>query len=253
MKPLGEQDPRPKHFREMGLYNSGTNLLRELLTRNFRAELTDPRKDLPETVDDCKFWKHSSLTVLRQRKPHLLRGCGAANLTGIAIIRNPLSWLTSFKRIAYDLGKCNQGGDWLTRPCKFPSGTPEDSLWGKEYPNVETIWSSWVRDYEALPSFGFKRSVVVRYEDLVLDAEAVLTKIASVAGLALPEEWESIEYAVHPSPVDKKNSRKRAIDHIRNKNYMSSLSQEALKQMCTNLDREVMRRHGYTDCDELGF
>merc|ERR1719373_337403 len=101
-----------------------------------------PDADVDGVFHGCRFWKHSSLSVLRAKSPKTLEDCGTSNTIGLAMIRNPLSWLRSFHHVAYDLYSCNKGEDWLTRPCAYPSNVP-GLLGGRQYRNVETIWTNW--------------------------------------------------------------------------------------------------------------
>lgn len=226
----------------IGQYNSGTNLLNELLIRNF------PHDEDDSGVGACKFWKHASLSNLQTRHASTLEACG--QVVGIAMIRNPLNWLLSCKREFYDLYACNKGDDWLRTACRYPDGSPA-YLGGNQYENVERIWSSWTHDYSSLQSFGFNQSLAIKYEDLVMDTEGQLDIIAQTLGIDFSGDVEQVDEAVHPTAVDKEHGRELAIQKIVTRSYLESFSKQDLEDACSRLDRELMRQHGYSDCDDL--
>eukprot|EP00443_Scrippsiella_acuminata_P129288 CAMPEP_0115709570 /NCGR_PEP_ID=MMETSP0272-20121206/72541_1 /TAXON_ID=71861 /ORGANISM="Scrippsiella trochoidea, Strain CCMP3099" /LENGTH=150 /DNA_ID=CAMNT_0003151187 /DNA_START=104 /DNA_END=553 /DNA_ORIENTATION=+ len=148
---------------------------------------------------------------------------------GIAMIRNPISWLHSMHHIAYDINPCVHGTNWLTKTCKYPSHVDGGNLLaGLEFPNLEAIWTNWTLDYESLTSFGFKRGLLVRYEDLVLDTD----RIDSFTNLTRSAETRLVERGVNPGKKKNLDSRAHAIVQIQKKSYLKDgqLSQEWLEQ-----------------------
>mmetsp|Transcript_149191 Transcript_149191/g.387958 ORF Transcript_149191/g.387958 Transcript_149191/m.387958 type:complete len:336 (-) Transcript_149191:59-1066(-) len=254
---LGTSSPsshaKLNHFEIMGLYNTGTNLLHHLLLSNFGSQLSMEATDATPPKKGCLFWKHSSLSILKLKSPNTLQGCNGS-VVGLAMIRNPLAWLHSMHRQAYDLNNCAQRENWLKIPCRYPRGTPQHTLAGETFPNLQTIYTKWTQDYESLASFGFNRSLLIRYEDLVMDTEGVLSQIASLANLSLPDDGiVQFQQAVHPTAVkaNKNNEREVAIAQIQTKSYLELFKGSALATACAYLDRDVMHRHGYTDCDAV--
>jgi len=231
----------------MGHYNSGTNLLQELVAKNFPQ--IAPESDGPAT-GDCEFWKHSCLRTLKTEHGSTLDTCNSKKVTGIAMIRNPLSWLLSCKRVFYDLHECNKGDDWLRRACTYPPGTPS-YLGGKTFDDVEQIWSIWTSDYGSLKQFGFNQSVAIKYEDLVMDTEVQLELIAKVLGVEFSGDVKQVEDAVHPTAVTVEGGRDLAIEKITSKSYLDDFSKQELTDACSRLDRKLMRQYGYDDCDWL--
>mmetsp|Transcript_55298 Transcript_55298/g.157132 ORF Transcript_55298/g.157132 Transcript_55298/m.157132 type:complete len:353 (+) Transcript_55298:85-1143(+) len=237
-----KQDKLPLQI--LGLYNSGTNLLTDLLTLNLPGAFSQLQGTRTQA---CQFWKHSSLRLL-SRQPSFQKSC--RNVIGIAMIRNPMSWLRSFHRIAYDLHGCKDGPDWLTRPCVWPGGSPSH-LGGVAMPNVEDLWNQWVHDYEDLSGFGFDHAAVIRYEDLVLDTEASLQRIAALAGQPLPAVIQQEDRNMAPTGKLNASGRALSVHRIESRAYMEEFTHEEVVQACARLDREAMQRHGYTDCDDV--
>jgi len=87
-----------------------------------------------------------------------------------------------------------------------------------------------------------------------MDTEGVLSKIASLANLSLPDDGiVQFQQAVHPTAVkaNKNNEREVAIAQIQTKSYLELFKGSALATACAYLDRDILRRHGYTDCDAV--
>lgn len=243
-----------KGFKVLGLYNTGTNLLTSLLKLNFELPMmANALSEKPQGLEECSFWKHSSLRVLKEVTPAVLDYCDKNGVVGLAMIRNPLSWLKSFKGAAYDLKACHESEHWYNQPCTFPKTTSADSFLAmKTYKNVETIWKMWNTDYQSLSSYGFSKNLLIRYEDLVEDTEGTLGKIAVIAGLDVPESIIQEERNMSPMrPKHPSTGRIDALEGINSKSYLDAFTQLDLVEVCKQLDIDLMRRHGYTDCDAV--
>merc|ERR1712137_1404923 len=146
-------------------------------------------------------------------------------VVGLAMVRNPLSWLDSFDRVAYDLRLCRRefaGSNWFKKPCTFRPETSSDSfLAGKTYDNVEKIWNMWNTDYQSLASYGFSKNILIRYEDLVENTTEILSKIASIAGLEVPAKIYQEDVNMSPtSGPDNGNGRNAALSKLDHKSYL---------------------------------
>lgn len=230
-------------FKVMGMFNTGTNLLTELLKRNF----PDANVVSGGPGDGCSFWKHSSLPVLKQHSPLSLNACKNDKIVGLTMIRNPMSWLRSMKHRAYNLHACTLGSNWLERPCTFPASTPS-FLGGKRYDNIESIWSSWTGDYELLALYGFDNNLLIKYEELVEDTTTIFNKIAALTGLQIPDYLEQVHVNMAPGRNHELNARQKALEKIRTKSYLSQYHGEQIYEACTRLDKSMMHKHGYNDC-----
>jgi len=273
------------HFKIMGLYNTGTHFLRELIQRNlgnFSIVAPPGQCDDSTTVvrcvasTGCGFWKHSHLRLLWQNYSYWrllttgsgnsLEECGRDNVIGLAMVRNPISWIASVHRRPWDLRQCVNRSGWINSSCTYPPTTPDASLRGVTFSSIPEIWNNWTADYESLASFGFKRSLVITYEDLVTDTERVLTQIAVLANLSLPKSVNLVDDGVALLHTDlgtndrraaaannfsKINDRENATKDIEKKSYLSKFSMQELGVMCARLNISSMQRFGYKDCDAL--
>lgn len=233
----------------MGHYNTGTNLLEALLMSNFPSEFTIAAGSV--TSGPCKFWKHADLQQLKSARPDILSYCKeGAGTVGLALVRNPLSWLASFHHEAYDLWACKDGSDWLTRPCVYPLGSPA-CLGGKSFDNLEVLWGHWASTYRNLPEYGFKRYLLIRYEDLVLRTKQVMNTIAKVAGIPPPKELEQIDDDKSPTAQDD-NGRVDSENKLKTKSYLSDLTADEMRAACERLDATQMHYFLYEDdCKDI--
>jgi hypothetical protein len=236
---------KAKNVFVLGQFNTGTNLLEKLFWQNFHY----PTKHKVKTGG---IWKHLRPTELAHMgipKDAVLLVC----------LRDPLSWLQSMRKAPYDLKSCVQGatyglynhkkdGFWIEQPCALPSKRfgmytmPRVNLHG-----IADYWNRWTEEYDALPKQGFKQVVFIRYEDMVLETEAVLDEI----GQAISQEPPSHTVHVHgPATAHgRSNGRSEAIMKLNGKGYLRAYSPAELHTACQALDRTAMQKHGYTDCD----
>lgn len=248
----------------MGHFNTGTNLLTELMKKNFpntyiREGSAFDRFFAGRNLwgGSCDFWKHTSLSLLKDQHHHTLDACSTLHIDGVAMIRNPLAWISSMRRKPYDLSACVTGDDWLTRPCSYPTCTGAlcmhrdlSMLSGVEYSSLEAIWNSWTQDYEKVDEFGFERGLFVRYEDLIIDAEKELSTIADVLGADMLTEFQLVDEPVSPHTYAE-NATAAAIKKLQTKSYLQDFTEQELQEACSRLDQDLMLRHGYDDCQQL--
>lgn len=287
---------RPPHFKLLGHFGTGTHLLHALLAKNFKGKATvsDPN----ENGDyGCTFWKHSNLRLLSKRKPKLLHQCAQPNIIGLAIVRNPLSWMDSVHRSPWDLKNCvwdakkgKSRPDWLTSPCTYDKTTPVKEMRGKTYRSIPEIWNKWTTDYhELLPSI-FHRSMVLTFEDLVLDTKESLNKVARLANLEVPQKVDQVEnhvnmlwngmdiFSMKLNPTElleddtaqleeivfqggadgnaaqdgeKPDFHKLEAEKIRKHKYIKLFSEDDLQRACLRLDPSWLKKIGYDDCDDV--
>lgn len=124
---LPQQPPSPRRAKVIGMFGSGTNLMNEELKNNFGEAVVESggycREDNPlgaESQIGCqgrprgrtrrKFWKHT----------HPLRiedFGGPSPLHLVAMVRNPLSQMVSWRRKPFNLWHCYDGDQEGLRPC----------------------------------------------------------------------------------------------------------------------------------------
>jgi hypothetical protein len=232
-----------------GQYNTGTNLLAKLVNLNFNGlQHEDQNFHGPAAGYDSYFWKHTKPSNM---KPGVRADIESRGVAALVMVRDPMSWLQSMKKAPYDLAGCINRYDWLTAPCSTPSTYAE---WKGHVPqnqihlnHIEAHWNEWTRDYRHMKDFGFSDAVVVRYEDLVLDTEAQLARIASVLKLPAPAAVQQIHAPAknHGAP----NGRAAAILKLKNKPYLNSYTPAQKNAVCERLDKGLLQAMHYTeDC-----
>jgi len=219
-----------------GQFNTGTNLLNTLVQLNFPGAFQDKQK--------VYFWKH--------KKPSDLTYVQRANLAnkGVALvmIRDPLSWLQSMKKAPYDLRACVTRYDWLTAPCSTPWNYAElHDTKPVHLSNIEAYWNEWTRDYQHMTDFGFSGAVVIRYEDLVLDTEGQLQRIAHAMNLPAPSTVRQVHGPAKSH--GNANGRAAAISKLKNKQYLDQYTWAEKNAACSRLDKGLLRDFKYDgDC-----
>lgn len=233
----------------VGLFNTGTNLLETLLEENFPGAFALEEYGSPVVYGRCRFWKHMSLSMLQAKKPDVLKDCHDRGAIVVAMVRNPLAWLSSMDRKPYTLESCREAGQgrrgWRT-PCMFAD--VHHLLRGEAFKDIETIWALWTHDYDNLSELGFDKALAIRYEDLLVDTEGFMRKIARLASLPMPARVVRVEKQVSPYLG---RGRADAIAKVQNRTYLSDFTAGEVLQACTRLDQDAMARHGYGDCDAV--
>lgn len=233
----------------LGLYNTGTNLLQALLDKNFPGVFVPPapgRKAFGQI-----FWKHVQPTVLMRKAPNLKHQLEVHDAVALAMIRDPLAWLQSTKTAPYDLVNCVHRPGWITAPCTLPlhtstGGGAAHTMPGPQtLPSLPAFWNEWTDDYGHLQDFGFRRSLVISYEELVLDTEGVLDKIAHLVGVAPPA---TVQHKHRPAkPLG--GGRAAAIAKLSGKTWLTGYAPGELKAACARLSPELMQKYGFGgDC-----
>eukprot|EP00928_Gymnodinium_smaydae_P010408 TRINITY_DN1391_c0_g1_i1.p1 TRINITY_DN1391_c0_g1~~TRINITY_DN1391_c0_g1_i1.p1 ORF type:complete len:359 (-),score=18.24 TRINITY_DN1391_c0_g1_i1:102-1124(-) len=243
----------------IGLFNTGTNLLEQLLELNF-----------PEFGRDTKIWKHSNLKYNQEFKDSSKTVNDVHsnyNYSAIALIRNPFSWLVSMLKAPYDLQFClgqdfkpkfKARKDWLTHECFMPCPTTAPRTYlrysneerlhcgdmhAKTLSSIVEVWNEWNRAYTAATRYGFDRILVIRYEDLVSYPTGTLAQIAKYLDVPMPAAPKIPEEPAktHGNAVD----RDAALNKIRNREYMESFGTKDVSWACQQFDKSLLERYNY--------
>lgn len=222
-----------------GLFNTGTNLLYDLIAKNFKAHELAPFKQ------HQPGWKHAKPSIYFSNHPHLKPQAGDVM---VVMIRDPMSWLMSMRKAPYNLQSCTVGADWATRPCTMSCDASCLQTHGgpKPFANIEDVWNSYMRDYESSARYGYSKVVLVRYEDLVMQPGVELNRIGSALGI------QPAAAVVHQLAPAKNHGmslgRAQAMEKLRSKSYLHSYGNGDRPKACARLDKSVMQRHDYNDC-----
>jgi len=231
----------------MGLYDTGTNLLNALLHVNFWNQFTTYGMVPPNTMQGV--WKHANPNSLIDQNISELSLIANENVAVLAMIRDPLSWFQSLHKAPYSLIGCVTGDDWLTKPCVHgsPAG-PNSST--QTWANLADMWADWTQSYTRLKEAGVERVLTIRYEDLVLQPENVLSEIATLLNLDMPASFKTVDDAAKASGGAL--GRQEAIDKITGKTYLAGYTGVTWHSACSSLAkwRPLLEEHLYDGCPE---
>lgn len=182
--------PRPRRLLMRGLFNTGTNLMQQLIERNLRATVYNywPRarqKNLASTPHPVPYGCHKH-TPLRLISPAVIDPLFVQDAwLSVVMVRHPVQWLASMRKAHYDffcadwcnLTACRQEVWRQSMLCAMPAGS-------LRFGRLEDAWMDWAA---ALMRWRAPH-VVVRYEDVLLRPYAVLKSVASAANASFVPE-----------------------------------------------------------------
>jgi len=242
---VGRRDLPPK-LQMLGAFDSGTNLLWQLL----RANLGDDslREHCPAYGQGhCWFSKHSPPRELDYHMERFRKEGGSVVL--VAMVRSPLAHIAGWIKAPYNLVKCVGGSNWTDyheRPCSLHGMNDVPGLAQEEFLGPTGVWNRYTQGYDKYSGGAYPGVVglVVEYERLVLEPEGVVVEVADALGIKLGAPFRGIEAPAkaHGAP----HGREKALEEIQGMRYMhrepmsSSLTRAAL---CTHLDAATMGRH----------
>jgi hypothetical protein len=230
-------------FLILGPFNTGTNLLRSLVRRNFGV--------FPDNMSDKEhwiLWKHS-------RPAYAVQDVDDKAI--VVMVRDPLSWLQSIRKAPYNFEPCMKGWGtmkrWLTNPCEMKTNTTSNASLlvhpSVALPNLESFWNLWYEEYAQFTTKTSNSVVFVRYEDLVLNPEGELNRVATAIGAAPVAQLKHVDQPAkhHGKP----NGRAVALEKLQTKSYLELYSPTERSQACARLNRDLMHDYHYADCDGL--
>lgn len=247
----------------MGLMDTGTNLLQQILWHNFPmmnffAEFpaTDgASEEKMRRLSEKGVWKHANLVQVNEHmRPRIRESFASEEAAMIAMVRQPLSWLQSIKKAPYKLQNCVGGSDWLQRPCVHPipaghAGVDHEIQHNVTYSNLMDIWNHWLRSYEDAWPRMFRRALFIRYEDLVLEPVSVIREIARQLNVTEPANFVIPVESAKKSGLS--SGRAEAVDKIRTKGHLWKFAGGELHSACTSLDEDIAEQFGYDECKRI--
>lgn len=233
----GYSRPRADFF---GLFNTGTNLLHALVTKNMKED------DMAKWELRGPKWKHAKPEILYANFPWLKP---KASDVFVGLLRNPMSWLQSMRKAPYNLQSCTVGSSWTTQSCKMSCDKYclLTHRTAKSWPNIEAVWNTYAQDYAAALRYGYGKVVLIRYEDLVTQPEVELQKIAHALGIPLRGTLTQ-----QHAPAKKHGlcaGRQAALAKLRSKSYLGLYQARDRARACGLLTRPTMHARNYHDCD----
>ena len=197
-----------------GIFNSGTNLMTNLLRKNCVMPLACPgewgqkkkteamaRRECIGYPFQAPWGKHNPLAY--RDLGHVVDSLDHFNLTEIlpvAVVKDPITWMRSMCRIAYaahfrkhpaccpspldpaQLGEL-LGHNRSKVTVKFRKEHPEEV-----YASLLDLWNVWYREYydATLPR------LIVRYEDLLFDPQNTIREVCACAGGRLKKDFDMV-------------------------------------------------------------
>lgn len=217
-------------FQILGMFDTGTNLLGELMAANFGREAFG--RMCPEFAKgegfDCQFDKHRPPQDVDPRGLHI-----------VALVRSPLASIAAWRKAPYDLETCFESVDWL-HDHDANCSVGKKQKWYFSGPTG--YWNDYVNGYRRLLASGHNVKIV-EYENLVLNTEDVMRGIGEFIGVPME--------AFHQYEMPSKDhgdaiGREGAVLKIRNMTYMQALPWSHVgyaEAACRNIDSAAMAGH----------
>lgn len=219
-----------------GMYDTGTNLLTATLKRNFGSARF--RQLCPINHDGsghCFFNKHFAPQLLDKALSELDRP-----VLVIAMVRSPLSSITSWKKAPYGLHNCIYSTDFSNDQATFCQ------VEGGSFQGVSGVWNAYTSNYDSLAAKQRRHKVmVVEYEELVLEPGRVISQISDALNVELISSSVQIiegPAKVHGAAV----GRDKAIQKLKSMSYLHLSPIAALpvrKAICRNFNASLMNYH----------
>ncbi|CAM9240905.1 unnamed protein product [Chrysoparadoxa australica] len=194
--------PLNQYIGPAGLYNTGTNLLYELLLRNCHGvgEENRPRPQwqVPWGKHKPVSWRGNYISLPRYKLQDQTAGLP------VVLIKDPLTWLMSMCRNRYEVSFWADNGKLGELHCphlanKGAEGalkvrvTYEKDL-VTHHESLIHLWNKW---YEDWLDVEFPR-LLVRFEDLLFAQEQTVRQICSCAGGVMRDEYQGMEDTSKP-------------------------------------------------------
>lgn len=187
--------PEEAHIGPAGLFNTGTNLLAQLLMKNcyIPARIAKRKRDhgmkwqVPWAKHSPVSWRHFHLAKGETSE----KNRNVTNVLPVATIKDPLTWMGSMCRHSY-------AAKWQHRSDHCPNLVPND--FDRNKLNVETetvpvsvryndthsthhdslahLWNDWYNGYRMA---DFPR-LIIRFEDLMYHPEEVVSTVCTCGG-----------------------------------------------------------------------
>ncbi len=235
-----------------GERNTGTNYLSQLLERNLQVILLpgtipswlqwiSPRMEWPRdlyfalTFSKNLGWKHRMAPT-----PEELANFAndIKSVCFVTVTKNPYSWLLSlYRRPYHNYSRMPSFEEFLQRP--WPTvrreGHPEP------FPNPVVIWNEKNRSYVNLSAYA--SCLNLRYEDLVLNPESTIEKIAS--HFALSRKSPTFLNVEESTKGDRQTFSEYQEYYLRER-WREKLTPQAIALINRHLDLSLLSHFGYS-------
>ncbi|CAK9013321.1 unnamed protein product [Durusdinium trenchii] len=274
----------------LGMYDSGTNLMLATIVSNFplccQQAYRPDIMDLQIEAQDhgrCLHWatpeKHVNplqmLDALKGQKmkhwdPKLVDFQQKHQIAIVALVRDPLAQLQSWKKAPYGLERCakrkrcafhSTATDcipttaWITEPCTWwdPARHHNAGITGGSFPSLPAIWNGYTLGYWRLRAeSGYKQVLLVKFEELVMAPAAVVSRISEAMDMRVHSEDVAVAERAAKAH-GKAKDRNAAIKSLESRDFVKSYTAKELKATCIRLNFSLASSVGYrlTECEDF--
>mmetsp|Transcript_147097 Transcript_147097/g.256693 ORF Transcript_147097/g.256693 Transcript_147097/m.256693 type:complete len:575 (+) Transcript_147097:37-1761(+) len=272
-----------KHVQILGLFDTGTNLLEQMVKANL------PQVYLEPTAEESNpfIWKHTlsgASAIYKDVSEKLPKGSSTDDVVVLAMVRSPIASIVALRKSPYSLMPCTQdismehrmkvalwgGGEKryadMAKPC---IGYVGDTMHNRgpwynksihdgphivDVPDLERyralnfsstmdVYNQYLLQYRELKEMGrFKDVLIIPYEDLLLDPDVVMQRIAMATGQDLQRE----EIAMISAPAKDHGAavgRERALTKLKNREWLNEFHNDpdGLYALCKHLNRYLIK------------
>ena len=242
-----------------GIFNTGTNLLFELMKHNCdireAAHSTTHREPRRNGVRWQAPWgKHNPVSTHRLRNVAKMWGPGINQTVffPVVMIKDPYGWMGSLCRHRYgtfwdhDARHCPNVVDWRIPGVGAPVKVLVKFAMGiVRYASLVDMWNRWYLDYEA-QGFPLLRT---RFEDLLFHGEEVTRRVCACVGGVFADEFKYIEGSATengmPIHVGANGLVKALLQYGDPGKRTGGMTDADRRFAAGGLDEGLMRRFGY--------
>eukprot|EP00928_Gymnodinium_smaydae_P022025 TRINITY_DN1862_c0_g1_i2.p1 TRINITY_DN1862_c0_g1~~TRINITY_DN1862_c0_g1_i2.p1 ORF type:complete len:294 (-),score=43.15 TRINITY_DN1862_c0_g1_i2:225-1106(-) len=225
-----ESDDHRPILQIAGMYDSGSNLLESLIDANI------PKGTFRKSL----FGKHRSpprLAALLNEQATVLDG---SRVVVAAIVRSPLAQIAGWIKAPYDFRSQIEDMD-LLHDQRTLLTIPRN---GGTFQGFTGLWNGFTKGYAEFDKHPNRSVVIVEYERLVYDPEAVIHEVADALGTTLAGDFQVMEEPAkeHGHP----KGRELALEEIVNMTYLQKppLSDASVRRaLCEKLDAATLNLH----------
>lgn len=252
-------------FQIAGPFDSGTNLMEAMIAMNFPSAFK-------WTNGERKLWKHSVSGSGAFTNQFRSIGYNSSNFVVIAMVREPLSLLGSWKKAPYDLKHCVKDWDDVLKPCKgfmrawtcfcTPSaetntisdyfGKFEDEVRQRmkgsiTFNNIADVFEKYFQQYHMLAKENqFAKVEIVHYEDLVTHPDLVMKRIGKALGMPIPDK---IGIVADPAKTHGQAvGYDAAVQKLRERPWLKEIPGPIQKSFCSSLSGDTKAEYSLEDC-----
>lgn len=253
-----------KHVQILGLFDTGTNLLEEMVKDNF------PSLHL-ETVNESTpfIWKHTlsgAKAIYKAISKNLPSTSSPEDVVVLAMVRSPIASIVSLKKAPYSLMACTDKtyaemgkpcigyvndtdhtrGPWYNETVHRAShiyDVPDKARYHAEQFNATMqVYNDYVNQYKELKKLSaFKDVLIIPYEDLVLHPDKIMHEVAQVIGQDAPAQIQVATTSAkdHGESVD----RNQALAKLKGRDWLKEFHNDpdGLFALCKYLNRSLVK------------